>query len=275
MTLRPASISSAVATSPASPPPTTMASASISSSPAPVRSSAHARHLRRPQAGRAGASAFRTLDEAGTRSVIGAATPDLVGQRQDRALQVVDLGRAAAAAGPPTSRSAPAGRSPACAAPPVGTAQSGSRRMTGIARGGTPSTRAGVHAGRLQHGQRLLDLRGQQHAASAGRPAPVASGRSDSALSALLRLSSSLPHSTPAMSACSATAAPGTSSASRKPGTPAAISNVPLVARWKRGRSPSSRVCTTLKGTMPATVRCAGAKPRAAEHRRCRRRSAG
>ena len=74
-------------------------------------------------------------------------------------------------------------------------------------------------------------------------PAPVGQLRRraaspDSALSALFRLSISLPHSTPVISGCSATAAPFTFNAARSPGTPAPISIVPLVARWKRAGSP-------------------------------------
>ena len=223
ITLRPASISSAVATSPASPPPTTMASASISLLPALPSVSAHARHLRRPQAGRAGAGALRALDEARNALGEGRRHAGLVGQREDRALQMVDLGRAAAAAGPPTSKSALAGRSPACVAPPAGTARraaAGCRGSRAAARlrcapAATPAAFSTASASSIC----AASSSRQRRSASS-----LASGRSDSALSALLRLRSSLPHSTPAMSACSATAAPGTSSASRKPGTPAAIS---------------------------------------------------
>jgi hypothetical protein len=67
----------------------------------------------------------------------------------------------------------------------------------------------------------------------------VASGTPASALSALLRLSSSLPHSTPPMSWCSATAKPPACNVSRKLATPAPIWIVPLVARWKRAGWPS------------------------------------
>ena len=67
------------------------------------------------------------------RAVSGRRHAGLGGQRQDRALQIVDLGGPPSLAGPPTWTSAPADRSPACAARPGGTARSGRRRMSGIA----------------------------------------------------------------------------------------------------------------------------------------------
>ena len=74
-----------------------------------------------------------------------------------------------------------------------------------MARGGTPSMRAGWISAAFRTASAssicAASSRRQRRSASS-----LASGRSDSALRALLRLSSSLPHSTPVMSACSATA---------------------------------------------------------------------
>src|SRR5262245_33265059 len=142
---------------------------------------------------------------------------------------------------------------------------SGNRRIVGIARGGTPSMCAGCTPAAFSTVRPssicAASSRRQRRSASS-----LASGKSDRALSALLRLRRSLPHSTPVMSACSTNSAAGTSSASRKPATPAASGRVPGLARWERGRLPSSRDCTTLKGTIPATACCSGC--------RCARRAA-
>ena len=133
--------------------------------------------------------------------------------------------------------------------------QLGSRRMRGTAPGGTPSMRAGRTPAAFSTVSpssicRASSLRQRLSASSA------ASGTPASALSALLRLSSSLPHSTPVMSG------------SRPPRGPSARKRLAQTrprrrrsapCRWWRGgsvaASPSFSVCTTLNGTMPATTR--------------------
>ena len=129
---------------------------------------------------------------------------------------------------------------------------SGSRRMSGIARGGTPSMRAGrmPAAFRTASASSICAASSRRQRRSASSRARAA-GR-HSALSALLRLSSSLPHSTPAMSAMLGHArarhverVAQAGHAGRRSGS----------CRWWRDGSgaaaPSPRVCTTLKGTMP------------------------
>src|SRR5215813_3392921 len=96
MTRLPASISSPAATSPASPPPTMMTSASILVLPSSrARSRASARDLARLQAGRAGSGFFGFLYEAHNALCHRRCDADLLRQRQNCALQIIDLRDAA------------------------------------------------------------------------------------------------------------------------------------------------------------------------------------
>ena len=182
---------------------------------------------------------------------------------------------AAAAPDPPTSTSAPRDRSPACAAPPAGTRQSGRRRMKGI--------RPRRHASRSAPGEcrspstRRAPPRSAQRAAaaSADRPAPSPAAGRDSAFSALLRLNSSLPHCTPCMSACSATATPGTSSSDAQAGDTRADQQRAAGGAMK-ARSPIRLArLHDVEGHHAADHHAAWLRAAPSADRHCRHRSAG
>ncbi len=116
--------------------------------------------------------------------------------------------------------------------------QSGSRRMRGMAPGGTPSMRAGRMAAAFSTASASLicAARSSRQRRSASW---VASGRPAERVQRVVEVEQQLaPQHAAHVGDARRRPRPATSSALRKPGTPAPIRIVPLVARWKRAGLP-------------------------------------
>ena len=106
-----------------------------------------------------------------------------------------------------------------------------------MARGGTPSMRGRADAGGLQHGERLLDLRREQHA-----PAPVGEllgeRQAGQRIERVVEIEQQLAPQHARHVGMLGDGAPGTSSASRKPATPARDQDRAAGGAMKAGRVP-------------------------------------